>query len=206
MCIIFTSGYNINPYDRIEKGFFMGRQRTIDREKLLEAIFDIVMEQGAAALTIDTVAKKMGISKGGVQYCFSSKEAMIDAMFDFWEESYETQFNKIVEKDNSPDNRVTAHIRATHHHDKVSFAKGASLMAALLQTPEYLQSTKEWYQQRLTGLDTTTEAGKRARLAFLATEGTFLLRYFGLMDIGDDEWQSIFEDIDSELLQQGKRQ
>ncbi len=25
----------------------MGRQRTIDREKLLEAIFDIVMEQGA---------------------------------------------------------------------------------------------------------------------------------------------------------------
>lgn len=38
----------------------MGRQRTIDREKLLEAIFDIVMEQGAAALTIDTVAKKNG--------------------------------------------------------------------------------------------------------------------------------------------------
>ncbi|SUC39100.1 TetR-family transcriptional regulator [Proteus mirabilis] len=53
----------------------MGRQRTIDREKLLEAIFDIVMEQGAAALTIDTVAKKMGISKGGVQYCFNSKRS-----------------------------------------------------------------------------------------------------------------------------------
>lgn len=41
----------------------MGRQRTIDREKLLEAIFDIVMEQGAAALTIDTVAKKWGFLK-----------------------------------------------------------------------------------------------------------------------------------------------
>ncbi|MEQ5177904.1 TetR/AcrR family transcriptional regulator [Proteus genomosp. 6] len=184
----------------------MGRQRTIDREKLLEAIFDIVMEQGAAALTIDTVAKKMGISKGGVQYCFSSKEAMIDAMFEHWEGSYETQFKKIVENDNSPENRVTAHIHATHNHDKVSFAKGASLMAALLQTPEYLQSTKEWYQQRLAGVDMTTEAGKRARLAFLAAEGTFLLRYFGLMDIDDNEWQSIFEDIDSELLQQGKRQ
>lgn len=48
----------------------MGRQRTIDREKLLEAIFDIVMEQGAAALTIDTVAKKMGISKGGGSILF----------------------------------------------------------------------------------------------------------------------------------------
>lgn len=179
----------------------MGRQRTIDRDKLLETIFDIVMEQGAAALTIDTVAKKMGISKGGVQYCFSSKEAMIDAMFEHWEKSYETQFHKIIENDNSPENQVTAHIRATHAHDKIATEKGASLMAALLQTPEYLQSTKEWYQQRLAKLDITTESGKRARLAFLATEGTFLLRYFGLMDIDDNEWDSIFKDIDMMLIE-----
>ncbi|ODQ03851.1 MULTISPECIES: TetR/AcrR family transcriptional regulator [Enterobacterales] len=184
----------------------MGRQRTIDREKLLETIFDIVMEQGAAALTIDTVAKRMGISKGGVQYCFSSKEAMIDAMFEHWEESYETKFKEVIKNDDSSENRVAAHIYATQAHDQISFAKGASLLAALLQTPEYLQSTKAWYQQRLTGIDTTTEAGKRARLAFLATEGTFLLRYLGLMDINDNEWQSIFEDIDSVLLQQGKRE
>ncbi|VTP78745.1 TetR-family transcriptional regulator [Proteus vulgaris] len=156
----------------------MGRQRTIDREKLLEAIFDIVMEQGAAALTIDTVAKKMGISKGGVQYCFSSKEAMIDAMFEHWEGSYEAKFNAIVENDNSPENRVTAHIRAIHTHDKVAFAKGASLMAALLQTPEYLQSTKEWYQQRLAGVDTKTEAGKRARLAFFSSRRHFFVTLF----------------------------
>ena len=154
----------------------MGRQRTIDREKLLEAIFDIVMEQGAAALTIDTVAKKMGISKGGVQYCFNSKEAMIDAMFEHWEVGYEARFNQVVANDNSANNRVRAH------------------------TPEYLQSTKAWYQQRLAGVDTTTVEGKRARLAFLATEGAFLLRYFGLMDIDDNEWEEIFSDIDSELI------
>lgn len=172
----------------------MGRQRTIDREKLLEAIFDIVMEQGAAALTIDTVAKKMGISKGGVQYCFNSKE------FEHWEGGYEARFNQVVANDNSANNRVRAHIHATHDHDKLSFAKGASLMAALLQTPEYLQSTKAWYQQRLAGVDTSTVEGKRARLAFLATEGAFLLRYFGLMDIDDNEWEEIFSDIDSELV------
>lgn len=179
----------------------MGRQRTIDRDKLLDTIFEIVMEQGAAALTIDSVAKKMGISKGGVQYCFSSKEAMIDAMFEHWEGHYETRFNEVIKNDNLPVTRVKAHIHATHNHDKVSFAKGASLMAALLQTPEYLKSTKEWYHERLEGLDTSTEDGKRARLAFLATEGSFLLRYFGLMDIDDNEWQSIFEDIDSMLIQ-----
>lgn len=180
----------------------MGRQKRIDRDKLLDVIYEIVIEQGANALTIDAVAKKMGISKGGVQYCFCSKEAMIDAMFTHWEESYQAQFNQVIKEDSSPVNCVKAHINATHHHDKISFAKGASLMAALLQTPEYLKNTKAWYQQRLAGLETDTPTGQRARLAFLAAEGTFLLRYFGLMDIDDNEWQSIFEDIDSLLVEQ----
>ena len=34
----------------------MGRQRTIDREKLLDTAEDIVLQQGATALTIDAVA------------------------------------------------------------------------------------------------------------------------------------------------------
>lgn len=62
----------------------MGRQRSIDRDKVLDAAEEIVATQGAAGLTIDAVAKAMGISKGGVQYCFGSKDALIDAMFDRW--------------------------------------------------------------------------------------------------------------------------
>lgn len=48
----------------------MGRQRTIDRDKVLDAAEDIVIKQGAAALTIDAVAKSMGISKGGGSILF----------------------------------------------------------------------------------------------------------------------------------------
>ncbi|CAI1250325.1 transcriptional repressor BetI [Serratia liquefaciens] len=59
----------------------MGRQRSIDRDKVLDVAEEIVATQGAAGLTIDSVARAMGISKGGVQYCFGSKDAMIDAMF-----------------------------------------------------------------------------------------------------------------------------
>ena len=74
-------------------------------------------------------------------------------------------------------------------------AKGAALMAALLQTPEYLESTRVWYRDRLRHLDTSTEHGKRARLMFLATEGAFMLRYFGLMEIEENEWQEMFHDM-----------
>ncbi len=78
----------------------MGRQRIIDREKVLEAAEEIVINQGATALTIDAVAKAMGISKGGVQYCFGNKEALIDAMFERWGQSYDEIFNQTIEQDN----------------------------------------------------------------------------------------------------------
>lgn len=79
----------------------MGRQRTIDRDKVLDAAENIVLNQGAAALTIDAVAKSMGISKGGVQYCFGNKDALIDAMFERWGYTYEQIFNREIEKDSS---------------------------------------------------------------------------------------------------------
>ncbi|EPC6968505.1 TetR/AcrR family transcriptional regulator [Providencia stuartii] len=173
----------------------MGRQRTIDRDKVLDAAENIVLNQGAAALTIDAVAKSMGISKGGVQYCFGNKDALIDAMFERWGYTYEQIFNREIEKDSSPKNRINAHRLATYEHDKVAMAKVAALMAALLQTPEYLESTRVWYRDRLRHLDTSTEHGKRARLMFLATEGAFMLRYFGLMEIDENEWQEMFHDM-----------
>ncbi|VEA73956.1 Bacterial regulatory proteins, tetR family [Serratia rubidaea] len=49
----------------------MGRQRSIDRDRVLDAAEEIIATQGASGLTIDSVAKAMGISKGGVQYCFA---------------------------------------------------------------------------------------------------------------------------------------
>lgn len=177
----------------------MGRQRTIDRDKVLDAAEDIVIKQGAAALTIDAVAKSMGISKGGVQYCFGNKEALIDAMFDRWSYSYDQIFNRELAKDDSPENRINAHRLATYEHDQTAIAKGAALMASLLQTPEYLESTRVWYRERLRNLDTSTDQGKRARLMFLATEGAFILRYFGLMDIDNDEWESMFNDMSTLL-------
>ena len=79
-------------------------------------------------------------------------------------------------------------------------AKAAGLMATLIQTPEHLASTREWYRSRIAGLDLTTEEGKRARLAFLATEGAFMLRYFGLMDIGQAEWETMFADMQALIL------
>ncbi len=73
-------------------------------------------------------------------------------------------------------------------------------MAALIQAPEHLEGSNQWYRSRLEGLDLSAPEGRRARLAFLAVEGAFMLRYFRLMDIGQEEWDSMLDDVRALLL------
>ncbi|KAF7597988.1 MAG: TetR family transcriptional regulator [Candidatus Dactylopiibacterium carminicum] len=174
----------------------MGRNKTIDRDAVLDVAESIVRQAGAAGLTIDAVARAAGISKGGVQSCFGSKDALIDAMFGRWEQSYQSYFQPIVGDDPQPVTRVRAHVEATHRSDAISNAKAAGLMAALIQSPEHLTGTRDWYRQRIAGLDIRQEADRRALLAFFATEGAFMLRFFGLMDFEPSQWEAAFVDIE----------
>ena len=181
----------------------MPRQKTIDREKLLDLAEDIVRGQGAAALTIDALARAAGVTKGGIQYTFASKGALIEALCDRWFQSYDTLFQTLVPPDPTPADVVRAHVGATFVEPDTSQAKAASLMANMLQSPEYMRSTRDWYTGLIGALDPDSPAGRRARLAFLATEGAFFLRYLGLRDMTEPEWAGIAEDIRGLLLADG---
>lgn len=178
----------------------MGRQKSVDRDNLLDLAEEIVRSQGAAALTIDALAKAAGITKGGIQYTFSSKAALIDALCSRWMGSYEALFAKLMAPDPSPVDVIHAHVGATFTDNDPAQAKAASLMTGMLQSPEFMAATRDWYHERMAGLDLNTPEGRQARLAFLATEGAFCLRYFGFLDISQEEWTSIYGDIQKSLM------
>ena len=95
----------------------------------------------------------------------------------------------------TPVGRVLAHIETTRRHDAAAHTRAASLLTALLQTPEHLVEARRWYEARLKGLECDTEEGRQATLAFLAAEGAFFLRFFGLLSIDHKQWERIFADI-----------
>lgn len=175
----------------------MARPRSIDRDKLLDAAEEIMRSQGAAALTIDALARSCGITKGGVQYAFGTKDDIIDALFARWNRDYDAKFAAIAGSDTDAVQRIRAHLAATREADEVSMTKAASLMAGLMQTPEHLVTTQGWYRDRLADLDAATPQGRRARLAFFACEGAFLLHFLRFMPLEDAEWQAVFDDIAS---------
>ncbi|PSJ59302.1 TetR/AcrR family transcriptional regulator [Pseudaminobacter soli (ex Li et al. 2025)] len=173
----------------------MGRRQSIDRNKVLDAAEKVVSEQGVGGLTIDAVAKACGISKGGVQYAFGTKDDLIAAMIDRWEAEFDAEVAELGKGDTSVEGGVRAHAEATRDFDGTSVDRAAVMLAALVQDKNRLAKTRAWYEARMAQLDSSTEEGRRLRLAFLASEGAFLLRSFGFMPMTDEEWQQAFDDI-----------
>jgi AcrR family transcriptional regulator len=54
--------------------------RPSSKEIILEAAEAIVLESGAVHMTLDAVAERSGVSKGGLMYNFPTKEALLEAM------------------------------------------------------------------------------------------------------------------------------
>lgn len=173
----------------------MGRRKTIDRDRVLDVAEGIVATQGAAALTIGAVAVAAGITKGGVQSCFGTKEAMIAAMLKRWLAEDDRRFAAAGGSATTPPERIRAHVETTHRLDEASHARAVGLLSALLQAPEHLQAARDWYADRLRGLRPAQAGDRRARLAFLAAEGATLLRFSGLLPMTRQEWDDIFADI-----------
>ncbi|MDQ1053011.1 AcrR family transcriptional regulator [Arthrobacter sp. SORGH_AS 212] len=57
-------------------------RKPVAREAVLDAFATLLIEVGERAATLDAVARKAGVSKGGLLYHFPNKEALIQALLD----------------------------------------------------------------------------------------------------------------------------
>lgn len=182
----------------------MGRPKSVNRNEVLDAAERIVSEEGAGALSIGSVASAAGISKGGVQSTFGTKEGLIVAILDRWIAEDERSFQAALVQTGSPPDPARAHLHTTRAADGSSQTRIASLLAVLVQSPEHLAGVRRWYAERLGRLQADTSAEKMIRIALLAAEGAFLIRFLGLHTIDEATWDGIFQDLD-DLIAKGPR-
>lgn len=173
----------------------LGRRPTITREGLLEIAKEIVRNDGAAGLTIDALAKAAGISKGGVQYSFPSKDDLVRALIERWTHQFDALLGEM--DDVPPTDLVRKYIDVMRSSQDAMNAKMAGLMIAYIQDPRNVVETRQWYRSMFERLGDGAGDAQAARVAFLAVEGLFLLRIAGIDENG--EWSGFLDDVESVL-------
>lgn len=174
----------------------MGRKAVIHREALLDLAEEIVRRSGGAALTIGALAEAAGISKGGVQYSFASKDDLIRGLVNRWTAQFDALL--LTEGSDDPIRFVLNYVAASRQSNAAMDSKIAGLMIGYIRDPVNLQATREWYQLAFTRLEGPSQQQQAARVAFLAIEGLFLLRINGIDETGT--WDKFLDDVEAVLI------
>lgn len=173
----------------------MARPRTVDREAILDAAEGVVAATGAPSLSFGTVAEKAGLSKATVQSAFGSRENLLEALISRWMSRENEKFRALAGDGRSERARVQTHVRITEQETDDVAKLVSTLLVSLAGSGKHSTSMHEWYRERLDNLEATTPEARDYRIAYLATEGAYLVRHLIGLEIPDAIWSDIFRDI-----------
>ena len=142
---------------------------------MLQAAEMVVLEEGAGNLTLDAVARRAGVSKGGVIYNFRSKDALLEAMVDRPSEhsiaSHQTASVKLPDR---PGRALRADeqnsLRTPDENDRVSSA----LLAIIANSPQLLARVGAYFHKRFLEVSADVPL-ERVALIHMATEGLWMM-------------------------------
>ncbi|MGN6778649.1 TetR/AcrR family transcriptional regulator [Rhizobium sp.] len=170
----------------------MARKKEIERDRILDAAEAVILDSNGRNLTLDAVAERAGISKGGLVYSFATKDELIYAAL----EREVTRFQRAVRQRagdgaTGPVELVLAHIEEALNEDDASTRMAAFLVTALVHAPGMLEPVRRLYRTLLDPLRSKSGDFAEVRQALLAVEGIFLLRGLGFVEVSSDEFKSV---------------
>jgi len=177
---------------RKSKGLNLTRKKEIDRDRILDAAESVILDSGGRTFTLDAVAERAGISKGGLVYSFPTKDGLVRAALERevsrFQEAVRQRFG---DKLADPFEMALAHIEEALDEDDAATRKAAFLVTALVHAPDMMEPARRYYRALLDPLLAESGNAHEIRNALLAVEGIFLLRGLGFVEVSVEEHRSV---------------
>ncbi|QPC43774.1 TetR/AcrR family transcriptional regulator [Kaustia mangrovi] len=173
------------------------RGRPSSRLQILDAAETVVFEVGANHLTLEAVADRAGISKGGLLYHFPTKEALLQAMLRRFIEEHHARRNELCARlPCTPDAQFRALIATKLEKDIGDDCQMAqSMLAASAESPQLLDPVREAHDCENAILRQARDPDL-ARLLWLATEGLMVTEMLAMNPFSAAERASVISLIE----------
>lgn len=155
--------------------------KTNSRDAILEAAEKVVIEVGAGHMTLDAVAKKADVSKGGLIYNFPTKDMLLQAMIMRFFEL--TEVARAKEHAKLPEGRacaIKAHVLSllacSHQNEHL----GTALLAAAAHNPKLLVPVRAALSRIFEEFTAPGLRLEHAAAISLATYGLWLMDLLGV--------------------------
>jgi AcrR family transcriptional regulator len=98
------------------------KQPELVRGQLLAVVRELLVAEGPHGVTLDAVSKRAGVTKGGLQHHFRSKQALLDALCDQLFDEFTARYAEALSAEQAgvPGRHARAYIRTSFDSDNAS--------------------------------------------------------------------------------------
>ena len=196
-----------NGYHTVMDANHKSERSRLTAEDWEHAALQMIADQGVGALAVEALARQLGVTKGSFYWHFRSREALLQAALERWEQYGEREVLGQIEQIADPRKRLPELFRRVAHELQPHRVYAALLKA--LDHPLVVPVMARVSQRRTEFLNTayreaglpTREALNRARLTYAAYVGFLQLNFtLGLPRLSHDEFDSYIEHMIATLI------
>lgn len=168
----------------------MGK-RPNSRQAILDAAEALASEIGANHMSLDAVAARAGISKGGLLYQFPSKVALLQGMLERYVDRLEAPQGRTRKSNGhmSEAGRLLAARLAARGNKNIAKQRRGSfgMIAAIAEKPALLDPIRAAHDRIWSKFHATSKDPELALLAWFALEGLLFVELFGTSPLSKSE-------------------
>ena len=170
--------------------------RASSYDLIVDAAEDVVAEAGASHMTLEAVAAKAGVSKGGLLHHFPTKEALLEAMIGRLIEKREDSRKKVLEGlPEGPARELKAYIRSGLVRDPKTERVGAPILAALAHNPKLAEPVRKIIKKRYTEFSKAGGKSGKAMVLALAADGLLFHEVVSLSPFTEEQRGKVVEEL-----------
>jgi AcrR family transcriptional regulator len=170
--------------------------RTSSYDLIVDAAEDVVVEAGASHMTLEAVAARAGVSKGGLLHHFPSKEALLEAMIGRLIEKRELSRKKVLDElPDSPTRKLKAYILSGLIRDPKADRVGAPILAALAHNPKLAEPVRKIIKKRYAEFVSEDVKFERAIVLALAADGLLFQEVVSLSPFTEEQRNRVVEEL-----------
>ena len=164
----------------------MRPRKANSREKILAAAADVAREAGPGSLSLEAVASRAGVSKGGLLYNFPTKAKLMQGLV----ENYLRDFRKALEARASEarhESVLSAYIKLSTDDCERPKPSASWMFSAIAEDPDFLTPIKAFKHQLFERLKGETSDLGSLLVCFVAIEGLRSMNLFDSDVLSEDE-------------------
>lgn len=177
----------------------------LTRDRILQAATEVIKQEGVSSLTLDKVAARAGVSKGGFLYHFGSKDALIIGLLNEVMGVLDEELNVLADGIEAPQGAFAlAYLDYVREPTQAATDTAVSILAAAAVDDDLLDSTRATFQRwqdRFRQDDGLDEI--EALLARIVGDGLWLIDLFGLAPPTAEERRKVLDLVSNLIIDHG---